>query len=133
MRKLKPTTRILLLTKFINSYDPFIDLNQFTIATEIFPTHIRNQASAVAISGLFLANILWLNLLPTATANIGWKYYLVFVCLAVVHTIYLIFYLPEVCEIRTIRDYVLTHLSDWWLASRRDGSGNGRWCRFIWE
>lgn len=66
------------------------------MATEIFPTHIRNQASAVAISGLFLADILWLNLLPTATATIGWKYYLIFVCLGVVHTIYLFFNLPEV-------------------------------------
>jgi hypothetical protein len=51
----------------------------------------------MAISGLFLADILWLNLLPTATATIGWKYYLVFVCLAVVHTIYLVLCLPEVC------------------------------------
>ncbi|KAK5453301.1 hypothetical protein LTS15_006486 [Exophiala xenobiotica] len=80
---------------YVVCYNSCIDLNQFTIATEIFPTHVRNQASAVAISGLFLADILWLNLLPTATATIGWKYYLVFVCLAVVHTIYLIFYLPE--------------------------------------
>ncbi|KAH8686244.1 general substrate transporter [Ilyonectria robusta] len=80
---------------FVVCYNSFIDLNQFTVATEIFPTHIRNQASAVAISGLFLADILWLNLLPTATATIGWKYYLIFVCLAVVHTIHLFFNLPE--------------------------------------
>ncbi|KAH6871232.1 major facilitator superfamily transporter sugar, partial [Thelonectria olida] len=80
---------------YVVCYNSFIDLNQFTIATEIFPTHVRNQASSVAISGLLLADILWLNLLPTATATIGWKYYLVFVCLAVVHTIYLIFNLPE--------------------------------------
>ncbi|KAJ4244004.1 hypothetical protein NW762_014617 [Fusarium torreyae] len=80
---------------FVVCYNSFIDLNQFTIATEIFPTHIRNQASAIAISGLFLSDILWLNLLPTATATIGWKYYLVFVCLAVVHSIYLIFRLHE--------------------------------------
>jgi len=75
-----------------------IDLNQFTVATEIFPTHIRNQVSAVAIIGFFLADIHWLNLLPTATATIGWKYYLVFVSLAVVHTTYLFFALPEVCQ-----------------------------------
>ncbi|KAL4808367.1 general substrate transporter [Aspergillus unguis] len=80
---------------YVICYNIMIDLNQFTAATEIFPTHIRNQASAVAISGLFLADILWLNLLPTATATIGWKYYLVFVCLAVVHTGYLFWALPE--------------------------------------
>ncbi|EXJ84877.1 hypothetical protein A1O3_05552 [Capronia epimyces CBS 606.96] len=80
---------------FVTCYNSFVDLNQFTFATEIFPTHVRTQASAIAISGLFLTDILWLNLLPTALATIGWKYYLVFVCLAVVHTIYLFFYLPE--------------------------------------
>lgn len=50
---------------------------------------------------MFFADILWLNLLPAATATIGWKYYLVFVCLTVVHSIYYCFYLPEVgmiCE-----------------------------------
>ncbi|KAH7009638.1 major facilitator superfamily transporter sugar [Ilyonectria destructans] len=31
---------------FVVCYNSFIDLNQFTVATEIFPTHIRNQASA---------------------------------------------------------------------------------------
>ncbi|KAH8887958.1 general substrate transporter [Thozetella sp. PMI_491] len=80
---------------YVVCYNSFVDLNQFTFATEIFPTHVRNQASAVAISGLFLADILWLNLLPTATATIGWKYYLVFACLATVHTVYLAFFLPE--------------------------------------
>ncbi|OQU97186.1 hypothetical protein CLAIMM_03160 [Cladophialophora immunda] len=80
---------------YVVCYNSFIDLNQFTAATEVFPTHIRSQASAISISGLFLSVTLWLNLLPTATASIGWKYYLVFNCLTVVHTIYLFFYLPE--------------------------------------
>ncbi|KAF2495020.1 major facilitator superfamily transporter sugar [Lophium mytilinum] len=34
---------------YVVCYNSFIDLNQFTIATEIFPTHLRNQASAIAI------------------------------------------------------------------------------------
>ncbi|TVY89023.1 High-affinity glucose transporter [Lachnellula willkommii] len=89
------TAATVMIYLYVVCYNSFIDLNQFTIATEIFPTHIRNQASAFAISGLFMADLLWLNLLPTATATIGWKYYLVFVSLAVVHTAYLIFYLPE--------------------------------------
>ena len=44
-----------------------------------------------------LTDLLWLQLAPTASAKIGWKYYLVFVCLTVVHTIYYWFRLPEVC------------------------------------
>ncbi|CAK7205379.1 hypothetical protein SEUCBS139899_008149 [Sporothrix eucalyptigena] len=80
---------------YVVCYNSFVDLNQFTFATEIFPTHIRNQASGMAISGLFLADILWLNLLPTATAAIGWKYYLVFVSLCVAHSIYMVVFLPN--------------------------------------
>jgi hypothetical protein len=80
----------------------------------------------VAISGLFLADILWLNLLPTATANIGWKYYLVFVCLAVVHTIYLVFKLPEVCAIsQAPHELILTLRADGRLASGGDGPCSG--------
>ncbi len=54
------------------------------------------MGTGIAMSGLFLADTLWLQLASTAMATIGWKYYLVFLCLGVVHTIYLYFKLPEV-------------------------------------
>lgn len=73
----------------------------------------------MAISGLFLADILWLNLLPTATAAIGWKYYLVFVSLAVAHTIYMALFLPDVssCFFASFNsDNVLCHRLQSWPA-----------------
>jgi hypothetical protein len=45
---------------------------------------------------LFLADTLWLDLAATAQAKIGWKYYLVFLCLGIVHFVFLWFKLPEV-------------------------------------
>lgn len=54
------------------------------------------MGTGLAVSGLFLADTLWLQLASTAMATIGWKYYLVFLCLGVVHTIFLYFKLPEV-------------------------------------
>lgn len=78
------------------SYGLFIDVNQFTVAAEIFPVHLRSQAVSIASTSVFLSDVLWLELEPTAQERIGWKYYLVFACLGLAHTVYLYFYLPEV-------------------------------------
>ena len=72
-----------------------IDVNQFTIASELFPSHLRSQGSSIAISALFLVDTLWLDLASTAMATIGWKYYLVFVFLGIVHGVFFYFFLPE--------------------------------------
>jgi hypothetical protein len=48
------------------------------------------------MSTLMLTDILWLQLAPTASATIGWKYYLVFIALTAVHLVYFWFRLPEV-------------------------------------
>lgn len=66
------------------------------MATEIFPSHLRSVGSGMGISTFMLVNILWLQLAPTAQSTIGWKYYLVFIALTVVHIIYFWFRLPEV-------------------------------------
>lgn len=76
----------------------FIDAAQFCIVSEIFPSHLRSYGTSFAVSLLFLADVLWLQLAPTAMNTIGWKYYLVFICLGIVHAIYLVFRLPEVSE-----------------------------------
>ena len=78
------------------SYGGCIDVNQFTIASEIFPSHLRAEGTAIAMSFLFLADTLWLDLAATASAKIGWKYYLVFLCLGVIHLVHIYFKLPEV-------------------------------------
>jgi predicted MFS family arabinose efflux permease len=73
-----------------------IDVNQFIIAGEIFPSHLRSQACSLSISAIFLADVLWLEFAPKASETIGWKYYLVFAVLGIAHTIHLYFYLPDV-------------------------------------
>jgi predicted MFS family arabinose efflux permease len=83
------------------SYGLCIDPNQFTVVAEIFPAHLRTQAVSIAVTAIFLSDVLWLELEPTAQAHIGWKYYLVFACLGLAHTVYLYFYLPEVSTIQT--------------------------------
>ncbi|KAI1624494.1 general substrate transporter [Exophiala viscosa] len=74
---------------YVVGYGTCIDPNQFTVVSEIFPSHLRGQAVGISLCGLFLADTLWLELQPTAEGAIGWKYYLVFACLGMVHTIFL--------------------------------------------
>jgi Sugar (and other) transporter len=79
------------------SYGAFIDVNQYTVATEIFPTHLRSQGSSYSLAAFFLTDVLWVDLAATAQAKIGWKYYLVFLVLGTAHLIHLWLKLPEVC------------------------------------
>ncbi|TAQ87226.1 hypothetical protein B7494_g4450 [Chlorociboria aeruginascens] len=86
---------VVFLFLYVTAYGACIDVNQFTIVSEVFPSHLRSQGSSLAIGSLFLADTLWLELASTATDTIGWKYYLVFISLSFLHTIYLYFRLPE--------------------------------------
>jgi hypothetical protein len=81
-----------------SGYGAFIDVNQYTVATEIFPTHLRSQGSSYSLAAFFLADVLWVDLAATAQAKIGWKYYLVFLILGTAYLIHLRFKLPEVCN-----------------------------------
>ena len=78
-----------------HSHGICIDPIVWVVAAEVFPTHLRGQGAAISMSAVFLVDVLWLQLAPTATATIGWKYYLVFIALGVVHSIFFWFKLPE--------------------------------------
>lgn len=78
------------------SHGAFIDPNCWVVAAEVFPSHLRAQGTSIAIALVTTADVLWLQLAPTAALTIGWRYYLVFIALGIVHTIYFWFFLPEV-------------------------------------
>ncbi|KAK5226846.1 hypothetical protein LTR47_004379 [Exophiala xenobiotica] len=73
----------------------FIDPTQFVIVSEIFPTTIRAKGLTIALFTYFVTTILYTAGAPTAFANIGWRYYLVFVCVTVACIVALFFMLPE--------------------------------------
>lgn len=79
-----------------HSHGVFIDPHCWVVAAEVFPSHLRAQGTSIAIALVTLADVLWLQLAPTAARTIGWRYYLVFIALGIVHTIYFWFWLPEV-------------------------------------
>jgi hypothetical protein len=99
----------------IYSYGAFIDVNQYTVTTEIFPSHLRSQGSSYSLAAFFLTDVLWVDLAATAQASIGWKYYLVFLCLGTVHLIHLWYKLPEVCKCCSVS----VHRLKVWLSRRQ--------------
>lgn len=66
------------------------------VAGEIFPTHIRSQGVAWSLVGTFLSTLVYVEAAPTALANIGWKYYIIFVGLSAVNVAIVYFWCPEV-------------------------------------
>jgi hypothetical protein len=73
----------------------FIDPNQFTLVSEIFPSHLRSMGMGIGISGYYLINLLWTQVGPVAIANVGWHFYVTFVVLGICHIIFLYFFLPD--------------------------------------
>lgn len=73
------------------------DATSYVYASEIFPTPVRAKGLSVSVSGLFFATIIFTTAAPTAFADIGWKYYLIFVVLTSIITVYAYFTFPEVC------------------------------------
>ncbi|CRG91746.1 Putative polyol transporter 2 [Talaromyces islandicus] len=55
------------------------DATSYIYASEIFPTPVRAKGLSISVAGLFVATIIFLQCAPTAFAQIGWKYYTVFI------------------------------------------------------
>ncbi|KAJ9611200.1 hypothetical protein H2200_004383 [Cladophialophora chaetospira] len=72
-----------------------LDATSYVYPSEIFPTPVRAKGMAVSVAGLFLGSILILVAAPTAFANIGWKYFLVFVSASTVMAVVVFFLFPE--------------------------------------
>lgn len=81
----------------IVSFSISTDATSYVYASEIFPTPVRAKGLSVSISGLFIATILFLQSAPTAFEQIGWKYYLVFICVTSVIFVCMWLFFPEVC------------------------------------
>ena len=65
----------------MNSFSASVDATSYIYASEIFPTPARARGLAISVSGLFIATIIFLQVAPTAFDAVGWKYYLVFICI----------------------------------------------------
>jgi predicted MFS family arabinose efflux permease len=80
---------------FVFFYGLFIDAASFIYSSEIYPTQIRARGVALATCTYFVACIAYVTPGATAIASIGWRYFLVFVCLTAVTIVIIYFYYPE--------------------------------------
>ena len=80
---------------FVAVYGLGIDVCGVVWYSEIFPNHIRAKGICMAIATIALTDLVYLQATATAFENIGWHFYLVFICITFVGGIICIFVLPE--------------------------------------
>ena len=80
---------------FLVFYGCGIDCAGVVFYSEIFPNHIRAKGVAMAIATIALTDLAYLQATSTAFANIGWKFFLVFIIISGLGAIWAFFVLPE--------------------------------------
>ncbi|KAJ4988572.1 hypothetical protein SVAN01_05863 [Stagonosporopsis vannaccii] len=76
-------------------YQLGVDVGGNVFYSEVFPNHIRSKGVALANLVLALADLVYLQVTPYAFANIGWRFFLVFIIISGLGWIVLLFVLPE--------------------------------------
>lgn len=76
-------------------YGGTTDATTYVYVNEIWPTHIRSKGSALCTTGLFIGILAFTTGVTTAMQNIGWKFYLVFICMSFVNFFLLWVFVPE--------------------------------------
>ncbi|KIW85245.1 hypothetical protein Z517_00635 [Fonsecaea pedrosoi CBS 271.37] len=76
-----------------------VDPHVYTVAAEIFPVHLRAKGESVALAGYYIYSIIWTEAAPPAFSSIGWKFYLVFICIQFLQITLIYLYLPETANV----------------------------------
>ena len=80
---------------FLLLYSIGIDVCGVVFYSELFPNHIRAKGIALSIAIIALTDLVYLQVTATAFANIGWKFYLVFIIISGLGVFFVYFFLPE--------------------------------------
>ncbi|KAF1981968.1 MFS general substrate transporter [Aulographum hederae CBS 113979] len=67
---------------FLAVYSVGVDVCGNVYYSEIFPSHVRSKGVALAQTSLALTDLVYLQATTTAFANIGWKFFLVFIIIS---------------------------------------------------
>ncbi|KAK5047104.1 hypothetical protein LTR84_007047 [Exophiala bonariae] len=76
-------------------YGMGIDVPLWPYCAELFPTHMRAKGMAICTATVALTSLVYLEVASTAFANIGWKFYMVFISVTAVGLVWIYFALPE--------------------------------------
>ncbi|KFZ05695.1 hypothetical protein V501_08116 [Pseudogymnoascus sp. VKM F-4519 (FW-2642)] len=80
---------------FLAVFSVGVDVVAFVYYSEIFPNHIRAKGVTICTSAYCLISLVYVEAAPTAFANIGWKYFLVFIIISGLSAIFIYFVYPE--------------------------------------
>jgi sugar porter (SP) family MFS transporter len=80
---------------FIICYATAIDCVVYVYNAEIWPTHLRSKGVTFGLGSYFIFGIAYNSPAALAFNTIGWKYYLVFICMTVVCTTCIMLTFPE--------------------------------------
>ncbi|KAF1848799.1 MFS general substrate transporter [Cucurbitaria berberidis CBS 394.84] len=80
---------------FLAVYSVGIDVAGVVFYSELFPNHIRAKGVCLSMATIALTDLVYLQTTTTAFANIGWRFYLLFIIICTLGVIFLIFTLPE--------------------------------------
>ncbi|OQU98122.1 hypothetical protein CLAIMM_03949 isoform 2 [Cladophialophora immunda] len=81
------------------TYESLLDGTQFVYIGELFPSHLRSKGVSLGVAGIALINIVFLQAAPTAFANIGWRYYLVFIIPSGILAVVIFFVFPDTKDV----------------------------------
>ncbi|KAJ5798544.1 uncharacterized protein N7503_007840 [Penicillium pulvis] len=76
-------------------YSIGVDVCGVVYYSELFPNHMRSKGVSLAVATIAITDLVYTQVTATAFANVGWKFFLVFIVVASLGVIYLIIYLPE--------------------------------------
>ena len=80
---------------FIIFYSCSVDTVVYVYNAEIWPTHLRSKGVTFGLGSYFMFGIVYNSPAAQAFNDIGWKYYIVFICMTVVCTTLIVFTFPE--------------------------------------
>ncbi|KAF2492557.1 MFS general substrate transporter [Lophium mytilinum] len=80
---------------FLAVYSVGIDVAGVVFYGELFPNHIRAKGVCLSVATIALTDLVYLQATATAFANIGWKFYLVFIIISGLGAILMFLVLPE--------------------------------------
>lgn len=80
---------------YVAFYSSCLDATMYLIPSEIFPMVIRGFGMSWSIMGQFIATVILLEAAPTAFQNIGYKFWIILICLTFIYAILVYLFLPE--------------------------------------
>ncbi len=80
---------------FILIFECTLGGTQYVYCSELWPNHIRTKGLAIGTAGLSSMNIVFLQVAPMAFENIGWKFYLCFICPSLAAAVLVFIFCPN--------------------------------------